>query len=271
MSDIENPLLSRVQVPGETFRLPSGGLFYNDGELSPGVINGEIHVHPLTAMDEIIVKNPDKIMSGTGVIEVIKRCIPDIADPTKLFSKDVDFIMIALRKVTYGSEVGLNYKHSCEGATEHLYKLDINQFLTQAKSIDPTTLDEIFRVKMPNGQLVMLNPMKFVDVIQMMTFIAQSQTMSHEEFQIKLFDSLSTTVRQVDEVVDQKHIRDWLVTIPDPWVKKINDAIAKNSNWGVVATHTTKCKDCGQEIKLDVDLNPISFFTTYSELETVSE
>ena len=32
-----NPLLQKVQIPGEKFRLPSGGLFYNDGELDESV------------------------------------------------------------------------------------------------------------------------------------------------------------------------------------------------------------------------------------------
>lgn len=271
MENQTNPLLSRIQIPGETFRLPSGGLFYTDGELAPGVNNGEVHVRPLTALDEIIIKNPDKIMSGKGVVEVIQRCIPDVADPSRLFAKDVDYLLIALRKVTYGSEIRVDYTHTCKNAKDHRYKFDINEFLTQAKAIDPTTIDRMFKVKMPNGQLVTLKPMRFADVIDMMSFVAQSQNMAYEEVQFKLFDSLTTIVHQVDEINDHELIRAWLKSIPDSWVKKINQSIVKNSDWGVKVTRDSKCQDCGADIKLDVDLNPISFFTIYSELETDNE
>lgn len=266
-----NPLLARVQVPGETFRLPSGGLFYSDGELSPGVTNGEVHVHPLTAMDEIIIKNPDKIMSGKGVIEVIKRCIPDVQDPARLFAKDIDFLLIALRKVTYGSDIKVTYTHTCQDAKEHTYKFNINDFLNEAKAIDPTTIDNMFSTTLPNGQSVILKPMKFADVIEMMAFVAQSQTMAYEEIQFKLFDTLATVVHQVDEVTNPQHIKDWMKTIPDLWVKQINRMIMKNSDWGVKVSRDAKCRDCGQDISLDIDLNPVSFFTISSELETVSK
>lgn len=269
MTDRENnPLLARVQIPGETFRLPSGGLFYTNGELDSNVRNGEVHVHPLTAVDEIIIKNPDKIMSGKGVSEVISRCIPEILQPGRLFAKDVDFLLIALRKVTYGSDIKVEYKHNCEQAREHVYKFDINDFITDAKAIDPTTIDQMFTTQLPNGQMVRLKPMKFDDVIEMMSFVAKSQNMEYEELRFKLFDILTTVIDRVDEVTNQTHIREWMRTIPDPWVKQINNVIVKNSDWGVKVTRTNKCKDCGQSIELEIDLNPISFFTISSEPET---
>lgn len=42
-----NPLLSRIQMPGETFALPSGGVFYTHGELDDSVVNAEVRVHPI--------------------------------------------------------------------------------------------------------------------------------------------------------------------------------------------------------------------------------
>ena len=41
---IPNPLLASLRIPGETFRLPSHGLFYTDGELDDSVVNGEVEV-----------------------------------------------------------------------------------------------------------------------------------------------------------------------------------------------------------------------------------
>ena len=54
-----NPLLERIKLPGDSFALPSGGLFYGEGVLDPSVSNAEIHVHPMTTLDEITMKSPD--------------------------------------------------------------------------------------------------------------------------------------------------------------------------------------------------------------------
>ena len=60
-SSSTNPLLARVKIPGRIFQLPSAGIFYKNGELAEGIENGEVHVHPMTALDEINMKNPDKL------------------------------------------------------------------------------------------------------------------------------------------------------------------------------------------------------------------
>ena len=54
-----NPLLSKVKLPGRVFQLPSLGAFYQNGELDPAVKDGELHIHPMTALTEINLKNPD--------------------------------------------------------------------------------------------------------------------------------------------------------------------------------------------------------------------
>ena len=54
----ENPLLARVKLPGETFALPSGGIFYESGELDDSVNHGELHIYPMAAYDEVLIKTP---------------------------------------------------------------------------------------------------------------------------------------------------------------------------------------------------------------------
>jgi hypothetical protein len=51
MNNPENPLLAKVQMPGKRFRLPSRGLFYNNGELADTVADGEIEVFAMTTVD----------------------------------------------------------------------------------------------------------------------------------------------------------------------------------------------------------------------------
>jgi hypothetical protein len=96
-----NPLLHKIRIPGETIRLPSRGIFYTPGVLIDDVINGEIHVYPMTTIDELILKSPDKIMSGDAIAEIFSRCVPQVLNTKRLLAKDVDFILITLKKIVW--------------------------------------------------------------------------------------------------------------------------------------------------------------------------
>ena len=164
-SDIQNPLLGDLKLPGRIFQLPSLGLFYQNGELAEHVHDAEIHVRPLSAMDEIILKNPDQLFSGEAVKTVYPRCMDGIANPGKLLAKDVDALMLFLRIVTYGPGYEFVAKHNCENAKEHSYIADLEQIANSIKSIDPTTIEEKFKVTLPNGQVVKLRPYMYEDSI----------------------------------------------------------------------------------------------------------
>jgi len=104
-----NPLLRVNKMPGETFRLPSRGIFYKNGELDASVANGEVVVKPMTLLDELYLKTPDMLFQGTAVEEVFKRCIPEILKPQQLFMNDVDYLVLCLRKVTFGDNFEIDY------------------------------------------------------------------------------------------------------------------------------------------------------------------
>lgn len=112
----ENPLLKKIQFPGRKFRLPSKGVFYNDGELDPSVIDGEVEVFPMTAIDEINLKSPELLFEGTAIDRVFKRCIPEVKKPLKLLTSDVDYLLACLRIVSYGKE--MHIKHQCAKCKE---------------------------------------------------------------------------------------------------------------------------------------------------------
>ena len=71
----QNPLLQKLKLPGRTFQLPSRGALYNNGELSSK--EGEVHVHPMSALTEISLKNPDLLFNGRALEEVCAECVPN--------------------------------------------------------------------------------------------------------------------------------------------------------------------------------------------------
>jgi hypothetical protein len=116
MTATSNPLINKIKLPGKKYRLPSRGVFYHSGELDDSVIDGEVEIFSMTAIDEITLRTPDLLYSGEAIDRVFKRCIPQILKPLELVSKDVDFLLTALRVVSYGNEIEVN--HKCEKCAE---------------------------------------------------------------------------------------------------------------------------------------------------------
>jgi len=257
-----NPLLQRIKMPGETFTLPSGGLFYEEGVLDPSVTGAEIHVHPMTTLDEITMKTPDLLFSGNAVRQVFARCIPQILDTDRLLTKDVDFLLTCLRKVSYGDQMKIEYTHSCPDAKQHSYNADVSQFIRQSKRIDPTTVSSMFMVEFPNGQKAKLQPVVFKEFVRIMqTLNAQHNDESPENLKDEVLASVAGMIVSVDDTEDKGMIREWLEQVPPQYITMINNKIEQASGWGTDFDVKVKCKDCGEEITISAPLNPLAFFT----------
>jgi hypothetical protein len=259
-----NPLLENLRIPGETFTLPSLGMFYDDDVIDKSiVVDGEVHVYPMTALDEIIMRTPDKLFSGKAIAEIFGRCIPGIHQPMRLFAKDVDYLLVCLRKVTYGNEFSVEYKHNCPDAKKHSYQVDIATFLKQSVRIDPTTVGQLYAATLPNGQRVSLRPSTYEDIVLIMQEIQVPKDDGDVNEQA-LFDqqvqAILSVIKDVDGVANPQFIREWITTIPAGWVKVITDAIEKTTNWGPVYKLPIKCKDCGTDLEIFVPMNPVNLF-----------
>jgi len=101
-----NPLKQYFRRPSIYLKLPSKGLNYDEGVVIM-TENGELPVFPMTAIDEITSKTPDSLYNGTAVAEVIKSCVPNILDPWKVNSTDLDAILVAIRIATNGNEMDI--------------------------------------------------------------------------------------------------------------------------------------------------------------------
>jgi len=256
-----NPLLSRVHLPGQTYRLPSGGLFYTNGELSHEVEDGEVHVHPMAAYDEILLKTPDLLLSGKAIEQVFNRCIPQIKKPLDLFGRDVDFLLVCLQTVTYGENMRISYTHNCKDAKRHDYTINIAKFITDSKSIDPTKKSATFTKKLENGQTVQLHPARMKDVLKMMQQYNPSEVLTAEQEHEETINTIMSVISDVDGITNPEHIKEWIATISAKWAKDLSDAIEDTGNFGPDLTHTLKCRDCKEEIKLSAPINPLSFFS----------
>ena len=128
-----NPLKQYFRRPSIYLKLPSGGNY------PPGVINmpetGELPVYPMTAIDEITTRTPDALYNGTALIDLMKSCIPDIVDPWRINSSDLDAILVAIKSASQGNELEIETEcPKCEEVSK--YGVNLVGILSTLKSSD---------------------------------------------------------------------------------------------------------------------------------------
>jgi hypothetical protein len=266
----ENPLLRKARVPGETFQIPSGGLFYSDGELDETVVNGELYVYPMTALDEIVIKTPDMLFSGKAVQDIFNRCIPQVVKPLRLLAKDVDYLLICLRSISFGDEVTVLHTHDCKDAKEHQYVVSINDFIQRVRRLDSKLLSKEYETKLRDGTTILISPLRYDAIIDMMTAMDPENDISTEELHelsSKQMSQVISKVVTVDqngdsvEVHKPEWIHEWIKTLTLPDLKDIRKAINSLSEWGADTSFERDCPDCGDKTKIVTPLNPMNFFT----------
>jgi len=272
-----NPLLAKIKIPGRTFQLPSRGALYNNGELLGS--EGEVHVHPMSALAEISLKNPDLLFNGKALNQVFAECIPEIKKPTELYGRDIDAIMFYLRLVTYGPEFEIRVRHDCDESKtrgdngdaildkegnyihkEHSYIVNIEEMVQKFRFLDPTMTDE-FQCELPNGQVVKVHPVKFDHMIKLFQMNSGKDEFTAEDIKKNVVFNLVSLIESVDGITDKRQIEEWVSSITTPYQNRITEVIEKTNDWGPEQTTKIICKDCKHDMPVELPLNPISFFT----------
>jgi len=258
MSESQNPLL-KIKIPGRTFQLPSRAALYDNGEVEDP--NGEVHVHPMSALVEINLKNPDLLFNGKALEAVVSECAPSIKKPLELFGRDADALMFFLRLTTYGSEYRVEVLHDCAEAKQHSYIVNLEELISKMKFLDPTTIEDRRRVVLQTGEVVITRPLKFKDFIELFHSTGAKKQFDIEDIKKIALVNLLGMIERVNDVTDSKFIEEWLRTLTSPQVNRIQECANALNDWGPEQVVTLTCKDCGKEMKVELPLNPISFFT----------
>ena len=74
-------------------------------------------------------------------------------------------------------------------------------------------------------------------------------------------DAQGEEIERVDEVTNPAFIEEWIRSLTTPMVNRITEAANELNGWGPEQSVTLQCKDCGKEMKVELPLNPVSFFT----------
>ena len=155
----QNPLAGYFRQFKLYLKLPSGTTYY-----APGAVNftdtGEIGIMPMTGKDELILKNPDALLNGEALVEVIKSCVPGVSDPRVLLTNDIDALITAIRYATYNDSLETELAcPKCEHKT--IFRLNLQYSLDNM-----TFLDEEYVVNLDNGLSVFVKPYGFPELLR---------------------------------------------------------------------------------------------------------
>lgn len=272
-----NPLASFFRQPKIYISLPSKGEFYPLGALEK-TDNGEYPVYAMTARDELIFKTPDALMNGAATTEVIKSCIPNIKDPWKMPSIDMDAVLCAIRIATSGIEMDMQVVCP-ECKSENDRTVDLRQLLDNFNKLQFSK-----RVEVDSEMVINLKPMTYEQMTKtaMKTFEHQrifqlandenipesDKVRMFQESFVKLtditFDVVANCVESIESVhgntSDPEHIREFLKNTDKNVFSKINNTITSTDEKSTVPTLDTSCDQCGHPFKIELTLDQADFF-----------
>ena len=274
----QNPLKNYFRQYKLYLKLPSGTSYY-----APGTIeftdSDEVGIMPMTGKDELILKNPDALLNGEALVEVIKSCAPAVKNPKLLLTNDIDAIITAVRYATYNDalETELNCP-KCNHA--NLFKLDLQYSLDNM-----SFLDAEYVVNLDSGLTVFVKPYGFSELLKglhaqfeqgKLTRAIENESIPEEQ-RLKLFATafkelsvityelmVNSVIKVIDEsqninVTNKDDIKDFLQNIDKKSSDKISDLIKEINLIGIKRTFTAKCEKCDHTWESEDDFNPVNF------------
>lgn len=273
-----NPLRQYFRTFKMYLKLPSGVSYYPQGSID-FTDGGELGILPMTGKDELALKNPDGLLNGEAMIEVLTSCVPAVKNPRILLTNDIDVLITAIRYATFNDtlETTLNCP-SC--SAQNVFKLNLQYALDNMETLEPE-----YVVNLETGLSVFVKPYSFPNVLKALhsqfernklARAVESETLTDEarsaifatafsNISVTKYELISSSiVKIVDEssnvnVGDKKFIVEFLQNIDKKSIDKINDLIEEINKIGIKRTFSAQCEKCKHTWESDIDFNPVNF------------
>jgi hypothetical protein len=283
-----NPLSAYFRAPKLYTPIPSRGKFY-----TPDIVDmpssGEMPVFAMTAKDEMMMKNPDALLNGEAVMQVIQSCVPNVKDARKMMSSDVDVLLVAIQGATYGDDVEVSAQcpkckedqkavASVEAAIETMQVLEDSYTVNHNGlriDIRPFTYDSTIKAGITNFQSTR-SLQALADVPDEMDRLRLFND-NFKKIAALNFDLIADSVAAIvftDEageevtVTDRTQIVEFLDNAESVFGKKIEDKIKEINKIGINHTMSMMCSNeaCAENgepylFESSVNFDPVNFFT----------
>ncbi len=272
-----NPLAGYFRRPAIYLRLPSQGRFWPDDAIDYPP-NGEIEVYPMTTKDEIILRTPDALLNGAGMITVMQSCCPNIKDGWKTPSVDVDAILIAIRIASYGEE--LDFETSCPHCeAENAHAVDLRIILDAIKCPDYSQKIEFHDIKIKlrpqayfaanKASMIGFEEQKIIQVLNNAELDNEVKSIEITKSMNKLTEiSIATLAASTDYIElgdgnivrEQEYINEFYQNVENKLVKELQLKIAELNEQVQVQPQQVQCAECHKPYTVPLDFNFSNFF-----------
>jgi hypothetical protein len=277
LPNMANPLTKYFRQPAIHMKLPSNGSYWPDNSLNLP-ITGEIPVYPMTTRDEITLRTPDALMNGSGVVEIIQSCCPNIKNAWDTPSIDVDAILIGIRLASYGNSLDVETKCPACGE-DNAHSLDLQICLGSIKAPKYTKLIEI------NGLKIKLKPVPYFGSNKQnsIEFEEQKMLQALERANLdenarnkQIYESVQRLIQITTETItasteyielddgikvrDSHHILEFYANAPASLVKQIQTKLSEYNVDAGIKPQTVSCNSCTHAYQVPVVFDYSSFF-----------
>lgn len=274
-----NPLSRHFRQPVIYTKLPSRGQYWPEGSIDIPV-TGEVPILSMSTKDEVILRTPDALLNGQGVIDVIHSCCPSIKDAWKMPSIDVDSVIIAIRIASYGNK--MDFSSTCPHCgTEHDYAVDLSVVLNGIETPNYKRPVEVegLNIKLrpqPYFSLNRTNIIAFEE--QQLLRSLQAADGNDEEVQSKFNSQLnklidlnimitadSTESIETEDgqiVTDSEFIKEFYNNCDNKVVKAVKARLDEYNKQANIKPFTVTCgnEECSKAFDIDIVFDFASFF-----------
>jgi len=277
-----NPLGKYFRTPAIQLKLPSGGNYWPPGTLQM-TQTGEVPVYPMTARDEMIFNNPDALLNGQAVVDVIHSCIPNIKNAWEMPAVDLDAVLVAIRIASYGEN--MEFTSSCPKCKEeNTFGIDLRPILDTVKN-GADYREEfayqglIFNFKPQNYATVNMINIETFESQRLFSVVNNSDMPDDEKLQRvnaifkKMTDYtvgiISGAIQQIitpdgTSVTDRTHIDEFLTNADGKVFKWIQEQVTNLGSQGVLNPIQTQCIECQHEYEVPMAFDNANFFESSS-------
>lgn len=299
-----NELVSELHdiFPPIEIALPTRGIFYPSGVMGPNGDPKHVRVGTLGMLDELKYKDPFMLVSGNAMDHLVHHiCGDQIALPQELCEIDLETILLAARRASYGPNLKLTHRcvHNKPNTDplepcnhDNNIQIDLDQFILRYGPIED---ESQFEVLLPRvGQTVYLKPTPYRTSIEVMRNVMANRRKMDEinqhqdefivnpemfqqyenlvelstELQIQTMLDCIYAVRSRSGVLveDPQEIMAWIVELP----KSDHDIIARHiqtitEEFRKISLISYQCEECQGKNEFSLQMNAEILFLAGAE------
>lgn len=277
-----NPLSKHFRQPAIYLKLPSQGSYWKPGALELPV-NGEIPILPMTTKDEIVLRTPDALLNGAGVVAAVQSCCPSIKDAWETPSVDIDAVIIAIRIASYGNQMDFN--SCCPHCNETSdYAINLGNVLSSIEVPDYSKKLEItdLKIKLKPQNYAAMNKASMIsfEEQQLMRTLETLDEDNQEEVRKKfdnhldrLIDLNIETLASCTDYIETEenvivnnveHIHDFYKNCDTKVIKAIQEQLSSLAESVKLKPVEVNCHSCEKPFDVNIEFDWANFFASGS-------